>query len=150
MGNSIDLSQHQTIEENEERDIFISLLSITKVNAESVFSYDVFNFTVKYKRFRWEISRRYKELVALDKQLRKKFPDPNGKLFQLLRPSEFKTFFSSANNSDPKFIQERGRLMHKYIQGICDIAVIFETSIDLRKFLEISLMSCNPDSGRKG
>jgi hypothetical protein len=74
------------------------------------------------------------------------FPN-NTELQEMQRPSiHSKIMFFE----DIKYIEERGKVLDKYLQEIVDKNSIFFMSTQLKRFLNISATSCIADYGPKG
>ncbi len=142
MGNS--KSVNTTIDENPNREVFVIFSHHKQVKSRLIGTYEVFTFNVRYQRYSWEIHIRFNELVAMDRKL---LSDHVPYIADMLRPAkQSKVFWTH----DERFLQERAKVMTKYLQDICDQKIIFENNKLFRANLNISSISFNPDLGRKG
>ncbi|RYH29673.1 hypothetical protein EON65_07690 [archaeon] len=136
-------SRDLVIPENEKRNIFIAFKSY-RVEHSGVFgTFCVFTFVVRYRRFRWEFDVRYNELLSLEKKLAQEFPDAILNVPKLSRHN--KIFWAH----DAAFLQERAKIMTKYLQDILDIDGVTE-SVTMLQLIGASKVSFSPELGPKG
>lgn len=140
MGNSksVDLM----IRDHPDRDIFVTYKEMNLING-MVGRYMNYTFVVRYQRYNWNVYLRYNDLVQLDKVLLNKFSE---EMEPVIRPRKYNKIIW---NHDKQFLEERARLMTKYLQDLVDRPVLCENRF-LRKLLNISAASFRAELGRKG
>jgi phospholipase D1/2 len=131
------------IEEKPNRKVFVTFKTFRQVLSEYFGSYVVYTFVIRYHRFVWEVDIRFNELIRLDRKLFKEFPV---ELSAIDRPPKFSKIFWQ---HDQRFLTDRANMMNKYLQDLLDNE-FFIDNLAVRKFLACSIVSFNPDFGRKG
>ncbi len=131
------------IEEKPDRKVFVTFKNFRQVLSEYIGSYVVFTYVIRYQRYKWEVDIRFNELLRLDRQLFKEFPT---QLATIDRPPKYSKLFWQ---HDQRFLTDRANMMNKYIQDLLDHD-FFMDNLVVRKFLMCSVVSFNPDFGRKG
>ena len=89
-------------------------------------------FSIKYRRYYWQISRRFSDIVTLDNRLNRPYRHQH-LMVNILRPPKFNKFFWS---HDDALLTRRGRSMAAYLQNVVDVPELFEEKI-VRIFLEL-------------
>jgi hypothetical protein len=142
MGNSIKVNHD--VQDNPNREVFVEFVKYKTVKSRLIGTYIVFSFVVKYQRYKWDLHVRFNELVATDRKLLREHAS---ELSTILRPAKHSKMFWS---HDEKFLNDRAKVMKKYLQDVLDTKQLFAESKLLRTQLNISKISFNPDFGRKG
>lgn len=124
--------------DNPDREVFVAL-----INSELITGFVVYRFYLKYRRYRWEVEKRFHEVQSIDRRLRRKYPN---EMAAILKPPRYSKFLYT---HDAKFLEERGRTLCAYLQTVCDNKTIFYGT-HLRRFLDIGANAFNPEYGRKG
>jgi phospholipase D1/2 len=140
MGNSksVDLS----VSNNPDRTVFVAFKE-WKVFQGTVGEFIVFTYTIRYQRYIWDINFRFNDVVTLDRSLLQHYGEDMAKL---QRPAKFSKVWWK---HDDKFLQERSKLILKYLQEMLDVKAIIN-SPKVKSFLNLSAVSLNADFGRKG
>jgi len=133
----------KVITEDPNRKVFVQYVKMGYINGGIFGSYIVFTFIVRYRRYRWEISIRYSDLLQLQRSLLKLCPGEVVRVEHL--PRRNKLFWSH----DQQFLEQRASEMAKYLQDILDIDIMIDIPA-VRAVLSTSAISFNPDLGRKG
>lgn len=126
------------VEDLPDREVFICLLQHDKVSG-----YVVFRFIVKFRRFKFEIEKRFHELQTFDKKLRRAYP---AEMASIKKPPRYSKFIYT---HDAKFLEDRGKTLCAYLQTICDNKTVFHGAL-MKKFLNLGGTSFVPELGRKG
>ena len=137
-------SSNINIQENLQRVVFVTFKSWRTVN-EKFGTLDVFTYTVRYRRFVWDIDFTCVEMIRLARVL---YPLCEARIPNTRRPISFNKVFY---NHDQASLHEQSLMMLKYLQDLFDIqSDIVMKHTKPNRFLGISAVSFNPDNGRKG
>ena len=129
------------IHENPDRQVFIEYTGFQRIHRNE---FSVFTLSIGYKRHRWTIEKRFREINRLDKLLERKY---EREMDVVVKPhSQFRNVF---RGQDDNFLINRGREFAAYMQAIADNPVLF-ASIEVQEFLEIGPGALRPELGRKG
>jgi hypothetical protein len=131
-------SSMNVVTDNPNREVFVNIVTFERIDG-----YVVFRYLIKYRRFRWEIDKRFHELQKLDKKLRKSYPE---EMRSIVPPPRFSKLFYT---HDETFINERMGVLAAYLQAVCDCQSVFHGTV-MKAFLDIGATSFNPEFGRKG
>ena len=140
MGNS--KSVDFTVPENPNRSAFVSFKA-WRTEQSSFGTFVVFTYTIRYRRFAWDVQFRYNDIVRLDRTL---FPVFGDQLTDVHRPGRFNKLFWT---HDHEFLATRSKMMTKYLQDVLDLQTTMNHH-KLRLFLSVSVNSFNVNMGRKG
>ncbi len=142
MGNS--KSSNFVVDDNPDRVVFVTFKAWRTVR-EQFGVYVVFTYTVRYRRFKWDIEYRYNDMVRLDRVL---YPIFGSQIPDNQRPVRFNKLFYT---HDQAFLTQRSKMMLKYLQDLLDLkSATAMTHASMKSFLGISAASFNPNMGRKG
>jgi len=112
---------------HDEDDWNISYVSLEKRKG-LIGHYNSFKLIVRYRRFFWELSRRFKEVECLDKFLISRFPV----MKNLWKPPKY--FF----NLSPEMESERGENIAEYLTILANIEILASSDV-FRSFLEVDV-----------
>jgi hypothetical protein len=112
-----------------DRNLYASLMKYQEIK-KTFTSFYVYTFSIGYRRFKWQIQKRFHEFKILDKHLRKKYPNT----MDSISLPHSTTLFSSTNSSDG--LTKRGTELAIYLEFIAQNDLIFDDT-DVKIFLEI-------------
>lgn len=141
MGNST--STNTVIADNPNRKVFVQFLKMGASEVGLFGTYVFFTFVLRYRRFKWEVTLRYSDLLQIQKKLQRLYPQDMLLIPHLTRRN--KLFWAQ----DKTFLEERAAGMAKYLQDILDMEKMVAIPV-VRIMLACSEVSFNPDFGRKG
>lgn len=128
MGNS---SSNESNTLQDERALYVSVQRFRTENARGFHSnFVVFEFTVRHKRWRWTIIKRYGEVKALHKKLKKDYED---ELSNIKLPGSHFRIFGKLSNAE---LQTRADELAVYFQAIASVPKLFE-SPEFKMFVEV-------------
>ena len=96
------------------RDIFLTLESHGEWLESGGSTYHTFLLSIRYQRYQWKISKRFQDILQLDEELFRLFPE---KLNLMKVPRKYSKLFWDHNNN---LLQQRGNDITNYLQRILD------------------------------
>lgn len=130
-----------SVPDKADREVFVEYTGFQRIHRNE---FSVFTLSIGYRRHRWTIEKRFREINKLDRLLESKYEQD---MEVVLRPhSHFRNIF---RGQDDNFLINRGREFAAYIQLIADNRALF-MSTEVQEFLEIGPGGLSPALGRKG
>ena len=144
MGNTTATLEEVVVHDNANRRAFVRYQSYHHHQKGLFGSYVEFNFKIPYLRWNFNIGFRYNDLLKLEKQLVRHFPN---EMMTVERLSKANKFFKQHDN---RFLEHRSKVMTRFLQHVIDSIPNSMEHPAIYRFLQYSVASFHPEFGRKG
>jgi hypothetical protein len=131
-----------TVPAKPDREVFVAYEGFQRLKGD----FAVFSLTIGFRRQRWSIHKRFREIAKLDKILDNKFDNI---MVTILKPHSDFLNLNIIRGQDDNFLINRGREFAAYIQNIADNKTLLNSN-EVLEFLEIGPGAMCPSLGRKG
>ena len=125
-----------------DREVFVKYEGFQKMRGDI----SVFTLSIGYKRQKWTIEKRFREIAKLDKILAQKYENT---MNVILKPHSDFFNLNILRGQDENFLINRGREFAVYIQILADNKTLLN-STEVLEFLELGPGALRPELGRKG